>query len=112
MRSNPHAIKVLEAHLKDSNPEVLGRLLRIGAEHGLREAGDTALEALGAVNHPCLRFHAAYAVGKLRPARALEGLVQLLNSNHDNDAYLRHAAVMGLLALQEDDALIAKALAS
>lgn len=111
-RKNPVSIQVLIPHLKDPDPEVLSRLIRVGAEHGLQEAGDTALEALGAVNHPRLRFHAAYAVGRLRPEGALESLIQFVNSNHDLDLYLRHAAVMGLVALQEDDSLLGQALAS
>ncbi len=99
-------------HLNDPDPEVLGRILRISADHGLSQAGEAAKIALGAVNHPRLRFHAAYAVGKLRPEGAMEALLQLVQANHDRDPYLRHAAVMGLVSLNGLDALVEQASSS
>ena len=49
--------------------------------------------------NPRVRFFAALATGKLgKPDRQKE-LVELLRENEDKDAYLRHAAVMGLVGI-------------
>ena len=111
-RQDPQVLESLVPFLNDADPEFRGRALRICAEHGLAEGGEAAIEALGAVHHPRLRFHAAYAVGKLRPAGALESLLQLVRSNDDGDVYLRHAAVMGLTYLNEIEGLLQQGLSS
>jgi quinoprotein glucose dehydrogenase len=47
------------------------------------------------------RFFAAIALGKDGRFEAVEPLIALLQSNDDQDPYLRHAAVMGLKGLQD-----------
>lgn len=110
--ADPEILESFVPHLNDPDPEVRGRLLRVCAEHGFAPAGPAAKEALAAVNHPRLRFHAAYAVGRLKPEGALEALLELVQANHEEDAYLRHACVMGLESLNEVDLLIERALSS
>ncbi len=46
---------------------------------------------------PRIRFFAAIALGKLGRPQAVEPLLAMLRENNDKDAYLRHAAVMGLV---------------
>ena len=45
---------------------------------------------------PRVRFYAALALGKLGGPAAINPLLTLLRENDDQDAYLRHAAVIGL----------------
>ncbi len=107
-RRDTGVLEITSRVYSDADPEVRGRALRIAAEHGYGAAGEAALAALGAVNHPRLRFHAAYAVGKLEPEGGLDALLDLIQSNDNEDAYLRHAAVIGLMTLNDREGLLAK----
>ena len=52
-----------------------------------------------------VRFFASMALGKLGRADGFAPIVQMLRENGDDDPYLRHAGVMGLLGCQQGDAL-------
>ena len=54
---------------------------------------------------PRVKFYAALAVGKLGDRRFLPKLLDLLRENADRDAYLRHAAVMGLVGINDVESL-------
>lgn len=111
-RNNASVMQRLVPYLEDADPEVRGRVLRLCAEHGFAEAGEAAKDALQAVNHPRLQFHAAYAVGKLRPPGALDALLRFIQTNDAHDPYLRHAGVMGLFYLNDVEGLIEQTLTS
>ena len=53
---------------------------------------------------PRVRFFAAIALGKLGRAEAAGPLLKLIRANGDNDPYLRHAGVMGLVGSGKSDA--------
>lgn len=50
-----------------------------------------------------VRSFAALALGKLADSKAVDPLVTLLEENNNADAVLRHAAVMGLVGIGEQD---------
>ena len=50
-----------------------------------------------------VRFHAAVALGKLKSAEAIQPLLELVRENDDEDAFLRHGAVMGLVGSTKAD---------
>ncbi len=52
---------------------------------------------------PRVRFFAAIALGKLGRSEAAGPLLKLLRANADNDPYLRHAGVMGLVGSGKSD---------
>jgi quinoprotein glucose dehydrogenase len=54
---------------------------------------------------PRVRFFAAMALGKLGRSETVGPLLGLLRANADKDAYLRHAAVMGLVGSKDVSAL-------
>ena len=56
---------------------------------------------------PRVKFFAAQSLGKLRRADATPALLAALKANHDTDAYLRHALVMGLVGSNDRAALTA-----
>jgi quinoprotein glucose dehydrogenase len=58
---------------------------------------------------PRVRFFAGLALAKLRTAAAVPALLTMLGKNSDHDAFLRHAAVMGLAGCGEAPALLAAA---
>ena len=96
--------QVFEPLLADRDPEI-----RAQAAKAAGDARDRAslgkLIGLLADASPRVRFFAAMALGKLGDAEAAGPLLELLRRNDDQDPYLRHAAVMGLVGLNDRDAL-------
>jgi putative membrane-bound dehydrogenase-like protein len=80
---------------QDTDPEIRAQAAKIAGDLRLRLAR-TNLVALLSDPSPRVRFHAALALGKCGDTNDLDALVWLLAQNHDEDAFLRHAAVMGL----------------
>ena len=111
-RDEPNVLALLEPVFADADELVRALALRLAGDARYEPAGSAALDALAAVNHRQLQFHAAYAVGKLAPAEAMENLLRLVQSNSDEDVYLRHATVMGLSFLNQPDKLLEAAKAS
>ncbi len=56
---------------------------------------------------PRTRFFAAQSLGKLKSKEAVPALIDLLRTNSDQDAYLRHAAVLALARIGDVPALLA-----
>jgi putative heme-binding domain-containing protein len=50
-----------------------------------------------------VRFFAAEALGRAGHKEAFEGLVNLLEANNDEDAYIRHAASLALARINEEE---------
>ncbi len=55
---------------------------------------------------PSVRFSAAIALGKIGGPEAVNPLIDLLRANSDEDAYVRHAAVMGLVGINAVEPLV------
>jgi len=113
--ARPHALnsrqaaevaKALMPLLRDNEPEVAAQATKVLGEANAQEAFEAFISNL---NHasPRVQYHSALALGKLGRSQAFPALVALLERNADKDEYIRHAAVMGLLGLNEPDALIA-----
>ncbi len=89
---------------KDADPEIRAQTAKIVGDLRLRTAGTQLIQLLGDES-PRVRYHAAMALGKVADPNAVEGLIQLLRANGDADAFLRHAAVMGLAGCASGEAL-------
>ncbi len=84
--------------------ELLAQAIRVAGQGG---AHNLAVPVIAAINHadPRVRYFAAMSAGKLADRRAIEPLVMLLQENDNDDAFLRHAAVWALVAVQDGDAV-------
>ncbi len=58
-------------------------------------------------SYPRAQFFAAEALGRTAYEPAIDGLVTLLESNNDQDAFIRHAASLALGRIGKADALVA-----
>jgi quinoprotein glucose dehydrogenase len=87
---------VLGPLLGDPDPEVRGQAAKVLGEIREPKAID-GLVGLLEDSSPRVRFLAAIAVGKLGSARGIGPVLQMLRANADQDPYLRHAGVMGLV---------------
>ena len=96
------AVAPLLEFLADGDPEVRAQAAKVLGE----SAHSQALEPLvGLLEDPSLRvrFHAAVALGKLKSEQAVQPLLELVRENDDEDAFLRHGAVMGLVGSTKSD---------
>src|SRR5262249_56020366 len=88
----------------DRDAEVRAQAAKVLGEGRVAEAYGRLLPLL-ADAEPRVRFFAALAVGKLKRREAVPAVVQMLRDNADRDAYLRHAGVMALTWIDDEDAL-------
>jgi quinoprotein glucose dehydrogenase len=86
----------LEPLLYDSDAEVRAQTAKVLGEARESRALDRLVDLL-ADPSPRVRFFGAMALGKLGRAEAIVPLLELLRASGDKDAYVRHAAVMGLV---------------
>ena len=105
-QKNPPALAPVRTLLRDADAEVRAQAIKI-----LGDAGDTSsAEALIAAltdSAPRVKFFAAQSLGKLNHAAAAPALIAALRANNDQDEYLRHALVLGLVGGHNVTALTA-----
>ncbi|MDQ7012534.1 MAG: HEAT repeat domain-containing protein [Planctomycetota bacterium] len=103
-RESPAAAASLGSLLAD--PEEQIRLAAIRTLGDLRLGANESYRA--ALTDPSLAVRAAAAVslGKAGDVAAIPAILDALESNNDNDVYLRHGLTYGLALLEEPDALI------
>jgi quinoprotein glucose dehydrogenase len=102
------AIAAVTKLLTDRDPELRSQALKIVADVRLQEGYAGAMVLLSD-SQPRVRFFAALAVGKLRRPESVPAISKLLNANADADPYLRHAAVMALVWINDFPSIMAAA---
>jgi quinoprotein glucose dehydrogenase len=105
-RMAPAALEAVGNLLDSEDAEVRAQYARVLGDARWAPAG-AALTARLRDDSARVRFFAAIGLGKLRRREAVGPLLALLRDNADRDAYLRHAAVMGLVGIGDVDALLA-----
>ncbi len=102
------AVNEIRPLLADRDPEVRAQAAKLLGDHRV-EAAFEELVARLEDESARVRFFAAQSLGKLGRPEAAEPLLALLKENADEDEYLRHAAVMGLVGANNLPALAAAA---
>jgi quinoprotein glucose dehydrogenase len=95
----------------DKDAEVRAQTAKVMGDARLARAVDELIQALA---DPSLRvrFFAAEALGKLGSKEAVAPLLAMLRENADNDPFLRHAGVMGLVGTADPTTLLEAARSS
>ncbi|MBT4667257.1 MAG: c-type cytochrome [Opitutae bacterium] len=90
------AVAPLLELLKDKDMEVRAQAAKVLGEAAYSPSLEPLITLL---NDSSLRvrFNVAVALGKLKSAKAIQPLLELVRENDDEDAFLRHGAVMGLV---------------
>jgi quinoprotein glucose dehydrogenase len=101
-RKDPDAVRPLLELLNDKDAEVRAQAAKVLGESAHSQAREP-LVALLKDPSPRVRFHAAIVLGKLKDPKAIAPLLELVEENDDVDAFLRHAAVMGLAGSAKAD---------
>jgi quinoprotein glucose dehydrogenase len=92
---DPDAVRPLLELLTDKDAEVRAQASKVLGESAHSPALATLIDLLKD-SSVRVRFHSAIALGKLKSTKAIAPLLELVEENDDVDAFLRHAAVMGL----------------
>ena len=103
---NAAALESLRKLLRDADAEVRAQAIKV-----LGDTRDTSAAAalVAALTDPAprVKFFAAQSLGKLQHAAAAPALIAALRANDDQDEYLRHALVLGLVGGNNVTALTA-----
>lgn len=104
-RRNAEALAPLVPLLTDADAEVRGQAANLLGEGRVAAAFDGLLAATRDES-PRVRFFAAIALGKFGRSEAVGPILDMLRRDAGEDAYLRHAGVMGLVGIGDVSALL------
>lgn len=96
----------LVALLSDSDPEIQAQAAKWLGDIRYPDAGKELIANLTHENSR-VRFFSAEALGRTKNEAAIQPLIALLESNNDEDAYLRHAATYALSQIGKTEPLAA-----
>jgi len=99
------ATKVLLSLLGDEDAEVRAQAARALGEAPLHDAGPLAMALRDPSNR--VKAFAALSLARLRSTSSFNDIVTMLAENDNDDLYLRHAGIMGLLACGSPEMLVA-----
>ena len=105
-QKNPAALAPVRTLLRDADAEVRAQASKILGDAGDTSSADALIAALKD-SAPRVKFFAAQSLGKLNHAAAAPALIAALRANNDQDEYLRHALVLGLVGGHNVTALTA-----
>jgi putative heme-binding domain-containing protein len=96
----------LSALLQDQDPEIITQAVKTLGDIRYGESADKIVPLL---NHESLRvqMHATEALGRLSHVPAFQAMVDMIEKNNDQDIWLRHAGMIALSRLGDEDALSA-----
>ena len=94
--------------LDDADVEIQAQAAKVlGDLHA--KSGESAFIRLLTSPEPRVQFFAAQALGRIQSVLAIPGLINLLTRNHDEDLYIRHAAVLALSRIGKAEPMLALA---
>ncbi|MCH6256879.1 HEAT repeat domain-containing protein [Puniceicoccaceae bacterium K14] len=109
LSSVPESKKIIQELLEDPDDEIRAQAAKLAGGHAISEAFKQLIQGLED-SSARVRFFSAQSLGKLANSEAVIPLKKMIETNNDEDLYIRHAAVMGLVGSASPDQL--KSLAS
>lgn len=104
-RGDARALSALLPLLDDKDAEVRAQTAKVLGDGRCAAAQGKLVAALKDAE-PRVRFFAALALGKVGRAEALPAVLDMARNNADTDPYLRHAAVMALVGINDRKGLL------
>jgi quinoprotein glucose dehydrogenase len=103
-RKTPAALNSVVSLLSDKDPEVKAQAAKVLGDGHVGAAEEGLIADLSDPS-PRVEFFAAIALGKIANPQAQGALVDLIKRNNNDDGWLRHAGVMGLVGTAKADEL-------
>jgi quinoprotein glucose dehydrogenase len=100
-----NALTPVRALVLDRDAEVRAQAIKVLGDARVRSDAPAFVAALKDESNR-VKFFAAQGLSKLKDASAAPALIAALRANNDEDAYLRHALVMGLVGGNNREALV------
>ncbi|HVR35823.1 MAG TPA: PVC-type heme-binding CxxCH protein [Methylomirabilota bacterium] len=105
-REQPAALRSLVPLLEEDAPEIRAQAAKTLREGNVPQAFQPLLR-LTRDDNARVRYFATMTLGKTGRTDAISAILDVLESNNDRDLWLRHAGVMALTELGNEDALLA-----
>ncbi len=94
--------------LTDADPEIRAQTAKVLGDAAIAEAGALLLPLLTHAD-PRVKFFGAQALGRIAYQPAVAPLLAMLQANHNEDVYLRHAGVLALSRIGQVEPIVALA---
>lgn len=104
LRKNPAGNAVLVTLLQDQDPEIRAQAAKVMGD-GKMKAATEQLMALLEDDHPRVKLYATQALGRMIEEDAIAAIVKMLETNRDEDVYLRQAGAIALARIGDENAL-------
>lgn len=105
-RKDKSIAKTFVGLLNDPDPEIVAQCLKLLGDVRYTDVGSKVIDLLGHDNDR-VKFFAAEASGRMADKNAVQPLLEMLEQNNDEDAWLRHAGCYALFRIGEAEPLIA-----
>lgn len=96
---------VLSEFLNDTDPEIRAQAARLIGDIRFGGVGEQLAELLQDPS-PRVRFFAAEAIARTAYAPAIQGIIQMLEENDDQDLYLRFAGANALASINQTEPVV------
>jgi putative membrane-bound dehydrogenase-like protein len=103
-RTDLDRVEPLMELLDDGDLEIVAQAVKILGDVKFKEAG-TALVPLLKHKNARIQFFAAQALGRIKNVNAVQPLLDMLATNADKDNYIRHAGVLALARIGNEEVL-------
>ena len=107
-RQDKQHAQLLLPLLQDTDPEIRAQAAKWLGDVRYKEAATALLPVLKDANSRA-RFFAAEALGRIGYEPAIQPIIQMLEANKDEDAYLRHAGSLALARIGKAEPVVALA---
>ncbi len=107
-RQDKQHAQLLLPLLQDTDPEIRAQAAKWLGDVRYKEAAMALLPVLKDANSRA-RFFAAEALGRIGYESAIQPIIQMLEANKDEDAYLRHAGSLALARIGKAEPVVALA---
>ena len=106
IKKDAESAKALVTLCSSPNAKVRGQAVKTLSESGHKLGAEAAIKLL-ADSDARTQMYAAIALGKLGDKTHIPALIALIETNNDQDEYLRHGAIQGMVQIGDADAIFA-----
>ncbi|MFT6810902.1 MAG: quinoprotein glucose dehydrogenase [Saprospiraceae bacterium] len=96
------------ALLGDSDPEIIAQAAKLIGDTKYKEASALLIELVNHTN-PRIQFFATEALGRTEDSKAINAILQMLETNNDKDAWLRMGGIIALGRIDNPAAMVSLA---